>query len=323
MPLFFVHIPKTAGTSFRLGAEQSFGKPAIAYDYGKASPETSPLVQEYLYEGEASPDFWAFAQACRQQTTRMVAGHVMVRRFVSVFGASQTLTFMREPLQRMASEYAHFVRNYGYQGSFRDFYSRPLMHNRQSRILHGVDLEAIGFVGFTEHYADSLAMLNARFGTSIALRTDNRGKPSLEAEHAIEPDDETELRQLNASDIVQYRQALALFEARKALFEAGKPWAHARLNEASATRVSGWAWRAEALDEPVQVEVWVNDELAGAVRATELRPALCQLLPPRGGYVGFHLPVKLAPGDRVQCRVADTGQQFPLKPRPVREPEAK
>ncbi len=47
--IFFVHIPKTAGTSFRLGAESYFGRERIVYDYGKGSPASTPVVVDTLY----------------------------------------------------------------------------------------------------------------------------------------------------------------------------------------------------------------------------------------------------------------------------------
>ncbi|WP_311950696.1 sulfotransferase family 2 domain-containing protein [Halomonas piscis] len=320
MPLFFVHIPKTAGTSFRLGAERYFGRERIVYDYGKDSPATSPLTVETLYEG--CKDFWCFKSLCQRKRASMVGGHVNAGRFVSLFGVGQTLTFLRDPLQRMASEYAHFVRHYEYKGSFHDFYSRPIMHNRQSKILHGVDVEAIGFVGLTERYGESLAVLNTRYSIDIPQREDNLGRKRLEAKHEISVEDEAELQRLNKRDIRLYDQAAELFDQRYRLFQEGKPWAHVRLVEVKPQRVAGWAWWAGGSDERVLVEVWVNGKHLETVAAVDLRPGLCRLLPPRGGYVGFHLPVKLKPGDRVQCRVERTGQWFPLKPRRVPKPEA-
>lgn len=317
MPLFFVHIPKTAGTSFRLGAEQLFNKTRIVYDYGQASPVTSPLAQQTLYAER--PDFWAFGQGCERQQAAMISGHVNIARFVSLFGVGKTLTFMRDPLQRMASEYAHFVRKFDYQGSFHDFYSRSTMHNRQCKALNQVEIEAIGMLGLTERYSESLKLVNARYGIDIPGREDNRGKVSLDATYEISPEDEAEIRRLNKQDIALYERATALFEARYKLFQDGKPWAHARLVEASAKRIAGWVWWATS-DEPVEIEVLINNECHASLLATELRSGLCHLLPARGGYVGFSLPVKLAPGDRVQCRVASTGQCFPPKPRRIPKP---
>ncbi|MBF7052342.1 hypothetical protein IOC61_03300 [Halomonas sp. KAO] len=315
-----MHIPKTAGTSFRLGAERCFGKEQIVYDYGKDSPATTPLTVDTLY---AEPkDFWSFKSLCERKRASMVGGHVNANRFVSLFGVDQTLTFLREPLQRMASEYAHFVRHYEYKGSFHDFYSRTIMHNRQSKILHGVDVEAIGFVGLTERYAESLEVLNARYAIDIPQREDNIGRKRLEAKHEISAEDVAEFKRLNRRDIRLYDQVTELFDQRFRLFQEGKSWAHARLVEVKPQGIAGWAWWAGEHDEPVAVEVWVNGKHLETIAAVELRPGLCRLLPPRGGYVGFHLPVKLKPSDKVQCRIASTGQWFPLKPSRVPKPEA-
>ena len=320
MPLFFVHIPKTAGTSFRLGAEQYFSRERIVYDYGADSDKTSSLVQTLLYTQQ--PDFWQFRRALFAENPAMVAGHVSAVRFVSLLGVENTVTFVREPLQRIASEYAHFVRNMNYQGSFREFYSHASMHNRQRNALQGVSLEAFGLLGVTERYSESLEMLNARFGSGIPMKKANRGKKTLQAEHALAPEDVAELQQLNKRDITLYRNALALFDSRYAMFKANQPWAHACLVEVNTQRVSGWAWWAGQNDAPLDVEIWVNDEFVRTLRALEFRKELCRFLPPRGGYVGFHLPIKLAQRDQVQCRVAATGQWFPPAPKRVKEKSA-
>jgi hypothetical protein len=256
----------------------------------------------------------------------MVGGHVSISRFVSLFGVGKTMTFLREPLQRMVSEHAHFVRHNGYQGSFRDFFTRPMSHNRQRAILHGVPPEAIGFLGLTERYPEGLELLNEHFAIQIPHRQDNRGKASVAAAHEVNAEDEAEFWRINRQELSFYRRCKALFDTRMGLHRDGLPYAHAAMIEASAQRVVGWAWWPasngnDESDEPVEVEVLVNDERRASLLATELRSELCRLLPPRGGYVGFHLPVKLKPGDRVQCRVASTGQCFPPRYRRVPKPE--
>ncbi|MBT2801114.1 sulfotransferase family 2 domain-containing protein [Halomonas sp. ISL-56] len=315
MSLFFVHIPKTAGTSFRRGAEAYFSPERIVYDYGPNAKATSPFVKESLHVDQ--PDFWQFKKAL--DNPAMIVGHVPIVRFVSLWGVGNTITFLREPLQRIASEYAHFVRNKNYTGSFKEFYLDPGLRNRQRRALYGVNLEAIGLIGFTERYSESLEMLNDRYATRILEREDNRGKSRLEDEYELDEKDVIELRKLNRRDIELYQYALALFDSRYAMFKSNQPWAHACIEEANTEGVSGWAWWADEQDAPVEIELWVNGELSSTVLAVKLCKELCHLLPPRGGYVGFNLPLKLSPLDTVQCRVAATGQWFPPNPRSVEE----
>lgn len=321
MPIFFVHIPKTAGTSFRLGAEKYFGNLRIWYDYGEQQKETSKVVKKHLYQG--APDVWALRSELEANDIALLGGHVSVGKFVSLLGISDTITFVRDPLQRMMSEYQHFVRHHGYKHDFKTFYSRPVMHNRLHKFMQGVDPEAFGFVGLTERYGESLEMINARYNILVPSLEANRGKDDVEQHHGLSAEDIKELERLNRRDVSLYEKCRSLFETRLELYKDDLPYAHACLVEVSVQRISGWAWWSEQTDSPVDIEVWVNNEKIKTVQAIELRPNLCRLMPSRGGYVGFHVTGKFSPGDRVQCRVADTGQCFPPKPRRVPEPEAK
>jgi hypothetical protein len=72
--------------------------------------------------------------------------------------------------------------------------------------------------------------------------------------------------------------------------------------------VNIFAGRAGSGDDSVAVDITVNGQPQGRVVARDFAANLCRLSPPRGGYVGFHLPLKLTPGDRVRCTVSETGQ---------------
>jgi len=43
--MLFVHIPKTAGTSFRQGMLEVFGRKALLFDYGPDAPETDVSIR--------------------------------------------------------------------------------------------------------------------------------------------------------------------------------------------------------------------------------------------------------------------------------------
>jgi hypothetical protein len=310
--VLFVHVPKTAGTSFRLGVQERLGAGVIVYDYGPDSPETSALAREFLYGG--SEDFWGFFRACSAAEVAMVGGHVGLGRFVSGIGVSRTVCFLRDPLQRLVSEYRHFVRHHGFRGSFRQFYRRPAMRNRQTRVLGAAPPEAVGVLGITECYGDSVALVNARFGWNVPVREDNVAREALAEPHAIAPEARAELEELNAADLVLYQRARALLDARIRLLRGGQMFAHAAVQEAKAERVTGFAWWEDERDDSVEVELLVNGVPVGRTAAREFRPALCRLRPPRGGYVGFSFEAALVPGDEVQCRIPGTGQRFPLEP---------
>ncbi|WP_110665662.1 glycosyltransferase family 2 protein [Salinicola halophilus] len=305
-PRFFVHIPKTAGTSFRLGAKQYLGEAHVWHDYGEAQRETAPAVVRWAYERR---DYWWLWQTVRESRIALLAGHVPLAKYAHLAGLRDCFTFVREPLQRIASDYHHFARHHGYEGSFQDFYRRSDMVNRQSRFLESTRLEALGFVGITERYADSLALINDLYGWAVPGLKENLGHASAEHVYEIGADDQEALRALNLEDIRLYEQSLRIFETRLALWKAGQPFVHGAIQQCLSDRVVGWAWWASE-DMPVELDVWVNGIRVGGCLANALRPGFLRWGAPRGAYIGFHLPLDAEPGDRVECRVALTGQSL-------------
>lgn len=303
-PRFFVHIPKTAGTSFRLGAKRYLGPPHVWHDYGENQRETAPAVVRWAYERR---DYWRLWQQLQQQRVQLLAGHVPLAKYVHLAGLRNCFTFVREPLQRIASDYHHFVRHHGYEGSFRDFYRRSDMVNRQSRFLESTRLEALGFVGVTERYADSLALINDLYAWEVPGLQENLGHASAEYVYDISVDDGEALRALNLEDLRLYEESQRLFETRLALWRAGHPFAHGAIQQCLSDRVVGWSWWAND-DAPVEIDVWVNDIHVGGCLANGLRPGFLRWGAPRGAYIGFHLPLDAEPGDKVTCRVTLTGQ---------------
>ena len=330
MRLFFVHIPKTAGTSFRLGLEKYlgrkklpifsrfFGRTNVYYDYGAENEETTSVVTEMVHQED--PDVWALSKKMREEDVSLFCGHVSAQRYVSILGSRNTVTFVRRPVDRLISEYRHFVRHYEYQGDLSTFYSLPKKTNVIHNYLQSVPLESLGFIGITERYNESVELFNHRYNMSIPLLHKNYGDDELL--HRVSSEDVAEIERLNQKDIMLYAQCCELFETRLQLYHEGLPFAHARLTCATTKQISGWAWWSlMKADAPVDIEIWLNGERAQVVRATHFRPDLCCLNPPRGGYVGFHLKGVFSPEDRVQCRVAETGQWFPASPQTLIVPK--
>lgn len=302
----FIHIPKTAGTSFRFAAEDVFGANRIVYDYGKAAPETSALVHQHVYQ---KPDFWAFYQACERADVALVGGHMNCDRFVAGFGVEKIVTFVRDPLQRIASEYKHFVRHKNYQGSFEEFYTQPKNQNRLSRAFREVPAWAAGFVGVTERYDESLELLHKVTGIRVPAREENMGKARVEEAHEFSPGDLKAMTRLNRKDIGLYRQVSELFNQRLLMLRQGLPFVHGHVDAVSGRKIAGTAWwdgcRA---DEPVVVEVLVNGVVVGHTVSAIFQPKFCAMKSPRGGHVGFQMPLEVREGDQVSCRVSETGQ---------------
>lgn len=306
LPIFFVHVPKTAGTSFRKAAESFFGKKNVLYDYSPSSVETSPLVNRWVYD---EGDYLKFQENMSRTKCGFLSGHVNATKYVHLFGARQAVTFLRDPVQRVVSEYYHFVRNNDYKEDLPSFYRKPQFINRQSKIMHGIPLAAVGLLGLTEEYESSLAMLNALYGTNIEPAAMNIGRKDKAQRYDLPQEQLDEIKALNENDIRLYSRATDIFHQRYQLFLQNKPFVHGMIQQFSVKSLSGLAWGQEG-DAAIAVDIMIDDNKVATVESKDLRPGMLRLTPPRQGYIGFHhnFVKPLAKGTIVQAVVAGTGQ---------------
>lgn len=211
-PLVFVHVPKTAGTSFREALALRFGGRAIAGDYGPKAVETSPLVRRHVFE---KPDLPQLREDLIAAGVRFVCGHVPVQRYAATFGTGNLLVIVRDPVQRLVSEYQHFRRHNGETRGFTEFYRDPRFINHQYKLVSAIEPAEYGFVGLTERYADTVAAANRQFGWDLPVLASNLGRPSLELSYQLDPGMEAEVRELNRDDIAYYERMVTEFERRQ------------------------------------------------------------------------------------------------------------
>ena len=208
--LLFVHVPKTAGTSFRLAVEGVFpGR--VAYDYALRAPETWDGVRRHVY---GKLDLEALRRELTEARITMLGGHVIYRRYSALFAPQQVITFLREPIARLVSEHEHACRHNGFTGTLREFAAIPRNQNLQSKMLAGVPLGQAALVGITERYGESLALLEKRVGWKVSelVRNVNPAQAELAGRYALDAEMERELRALNGEDLAFYEEACRRFE---------------------------------------------------------------------------------------------------------------
>ncbi|WP_444956823.1 sulfotransferase family 2 domain-containing protein [Microbulbifer sp. ZKSA002] len=310
-PIVFVHIPKTAGTSFRVGADSFFGRERVCRDYGPKSTETSAIVKRWVMEEQ---DKWKFKKAFEKQGYRFFSGHFHAASYAPLFGTFRMVSFVREPLQRLISEYNHMVRNYQYEKTFEEFYQTPHNVNRQYRILGQLPWAAIGFIGLTEEYDLSISLLNEKYNIEIPRRVDNTARRSLKELYEIPAGQKEDLYRLNAKDISLYDEICDQFDWRLKLFECKKKFVSGALMHEENGRLFGWAI-SENEEESAVLQAIAGGEVIGETTANQDRPWLRALGVGRAGFVGFSFDIsKLKAGDKVDCVVANTGQPLVHSP---------
>lgn len=211
-----LHIPKTGGTSFSDVLERAYPG-EVAFFYRANNKLTHPKLKDHgrLREAELLNEIEA-------DGIKVIHGHAPGRWFLkSIPDQSRFWTWVRDPVERVISAYYYLVQR-GLRGKERpgaakvegrtlEEYAREEQNqNIQSRVLNGMNLDEMGFVGVTERFDESLAMLGLSEHVLPKARNRNKKKPE------VEPELRQLIAELNAEDVKLYEDAVRIFEARLA-----------------------------------------------------------------------------------------------------------
>jgi hypothetical protein len=208
----FVHVMKTAGTSFRSMLEESFD--------AEIYPTRAELAQHPRRWYPTAPEL--LARIARGEvdlaTRRFLCGHYSADLARSLPGSWRTVTFLRDPVRRSLSMIAHRHRKAGRLNRFlrpnvstyldredfverqiRDYQTKVFVLGPEANVnaAHPIDAAAferakarlleVDFVGLTEQFAESIRLFEAisgvRFGP-LPHRNKSPGHGATEAELA-------------------------------------------------------------------------------------------------------------------------------------------
>ena len=302
----FVHIPKTAGTSFRGSLEEAVGSARIAYDYGLKSPLTSPEVLTLQRSG--APGAKHILDACADAGYQWITGHFHAGRYVPPLKPSNVITFLREPSERVFSEYLHKKRHNHLGTSFLEYIAQH--GNRQAKLLSGLSISSIGFIGLTERYEDSLRLLDYLYGLNLKVRRSNKAPLFSPSFLKCSAEEREQCRKMNHDDYLLYEGAVKLFDDRIRLMNENQPIALGWFNRIESNRLRGqvaWHPRFEHGDHPLSLNIRVNG------RAQVWDSNLSD-------YENIKLDLELAPDEEVAIEVESTGQL--LFRQPVGDPQS-
>jgi hypothetical protein len=203
--IVFLHIPKTAGSTFQFILENTFGISACHTNHTKRKI----FRQDDL---EFSRKFFP--------RMKSLAGHNLVDPLALNIPGSFHMTFMREPVARAFSHYQDSVLTGGNKLSFEEFLrQREYLENLQVKLMAGernLDkakryLERCDFVGLTEKFDLSLHVLerlspyqlNLNYKRRRTAPTDHIKKPLADNPRMVEL-----AREFNQLDIALYEFAI-------------------------------------------------------------------------------------------------------------------
>lgn len=218
-----VHIPKTAGSSFLRHLEQLFPK-RVCYDYGNQyalSDPNSPTAKIYAHRAVKIARFRIRVRQHRKETDQCIHGHFRADKYDASFPNAQLITWVRDPVERVISQYyfwqrnpdlghsicAHMLRN---KLSLLEFASIDAMRNLQATYLGPKQIANFWFVGIQENFDDCIRSLYNQLGTDYAeikIKNINPGKP-LHAKYTVESEIRRKIADLNQADMAIYAAAV-------------------------------------------------------------------------------------------------------------------
>ncbi|WNZ57242.1 sulfotransferase family 2 domain-containing protein [Microbulbifer sp. MKSA007] len=283
--IIFVHIPKTAGTSFRKGADTYFGKNKICRDYGRGSALTSPLVEKWTSGGV---DSWGFYQDFDRRGYKFLTGHFHASKYIDIFGVGRMVTFLRDPVDRIISEYNHKIWKQNYKGSFEDFYRSRENINRQLRLVGQEDWSQFGFIGFVDSYEDSLFLLNQKFDIKLPVLRQNVAVNEAVHSRKLTSEQISELHELNAKEYEFYTLARNQFDWRLHLALDQACFTLGAVTALENGYLKGWAI-SEGEAEATLLNARLNGKVVAETRASEYSPIYKARGLGRGGLLALLL----------------------------------
>lgn len=181
-----VHIPKTAGWSFRTGLLSAFGE-RLLLDYSDR-----PLDGALSARWRRLRKRLALSMTGVGGVERFVAsydaihGHFIASKYSALGERGALCAFFRDPAERAISQASYWRRNPDPENAmWREFDAKTMTSAqlaatpRQRRIYAlftgGIPLERFAFIGITEEYETSLRLFNEMFGVNVMHRKVNVG----------------------------------------------------------------------------------------------------------------------------------------------------
>lgn len=221
--LVSIHIPKTAGTSFRNVLKGTYGSKHVArFDIRSGGKKIE--VERRRFNGTKL-----------NSNIKVIHGHFRYHDLIDLVEINDdtpVITWMRDPVHRVISNYYYLAGVLAkelneekkglnilakMQRSLIEYAHDEISRNRMYKFLDGLPLSKFHFIGIQEHYEDDLAELMGSLGKSKypQYHVNVTGRKYDVAGDIID-----EIRSLNQLDNELYQEALKLRQERKGEIKA-------------------------------------------------------------------------------------------------------
>ncbi len=217
LDLISIHIPKTAGTSFRHTLKEMFGSgKVVRLDIKNNSSQT------YIENEE-------FTQKILPKNIKVIHGHFFYKELVEKFDIKPdvpVITWLRDPVKRVISNYYYLAKRLKeeldeerkgldilskMQKSLIEYAQLELNRNRMAKFLDGITLDKMKFVGIQEYYDEDLAYFGQLFGFNNVTPLEYNVTKGADT---VNPEVEQQIAELNSEDVEIYKEGIELRKKR-------------------------------------------------------------------------------------------------------------
>ncbi|MEQ9210903.1 MAG: sulfotransferase family 2 domain-containing protein [Pseudomonadales bacterium] len=308
LPILFLHIPKTAGTSFCSAAEKTRSIPEVLRDYGPQEESNTGDLHEALYIQKSPEKVQSILESRRDY---LLSGHFNAEKYLEFFYPYEVVTFVREPVERIMSSFEYARRKRGYAGNLEDFVSAKGRINLQSQQIFPLSTEHIGFIGITDKFEQSINLLNQMYRLRLKAQYSNSNPDKkLRQKYKITDSQRALIQQYNQQDRDVYLQANMLMAIRKKYLDMGIApiYGSYDINNDSISGHAYQAWSNQALS----LTLSLNGKPVATTLANQYSPLPYKCKQPRKGYIGFEFAIEPQWANGNQIEVYETSSEQPL-----------
>lgn len=223
--LLSIHVPKTAGNSFRESLKARFGRRMMG-DYGDWAGFDEPQANARRAVRVAE------MRSRRQELLEkydVIHGHFVADKYLGLFPRADFIAFFRDPYQQVLAHYYFLLRNpqrdhpeekifHENKMSLMDYVEWDAFRNHQSQYLGSLSVEDLTMVGLSSQYRRSLDHFKSIFGYDLGEeRFCNVNTERDHAEYEMSADVRKAVQKYRAADIELYHRAEEMFRRQELL----------------------------------------------------------------------------------------------------------